>query len=185
MCLNEPTIRKELKYTGRIFSVEQHHVTLPNGKTALRDVILHNGAVAIIAITPENKLVLVKQYRKGVEKMLIEIPAGMLDKKGELPLAAAQRELIEETRYEAREWEKVITMSMSPGYLSEEITLFLAKGLFPTTLSHLTLDEDEFVEVLELSRKDVEEYIKIGLISDAKTLYAILYWDLLVDRGVL
>lgn len=184
MDLNEPTISKEVKYTGRIFSVEQHNVILPNGKTAIRDVVLHKGAVAVIALTSDNKIVLVKQYRKGVEKMMIEIPAGLLDKENEQPLQAAQRELIEETRYEAKHWEKVVKMAMSPGYLSEEITLFLAYDLSPSQATYFTLDEDEFVEVLELSKEEVAEYIKIGLINDAKTLYAILYWNTL-DRGAL
>lgn len=182
MDLTERTLNCEVVYKGSIFSIEKHKVALPNGKLSERDLIKHNGAVAIIAITKENKLLLVKQYRKAIEDTIFEIPAGKLDKVGESRLEAAKRELNEETNYEANEWEELVSMSVSPGYLTEKITLFVAKDLYVSKAS-LLQDEDEFVEVYELDRQAVENLIQIGKICDAKTLYAIQYWDLCQLKG--
>lgn len=182
----ELTQSKEVKYRGKIFTVEQHQVLLPNGQNGTRDIVLHNGAVAIIALTDDYKeMVFVKQYRKGVERTLIEIPAGLLDRENEEPIVAAKRELLEETQYEAERVEKLVEMTLSPGYLSETITLFVAMGLSKNTKTDSHLDEDECVECLVLNRQQVAEYMQSGDICDAKTLYAVQYWDLLVQRGLL
>lgn len=181
MDLTERTLHYETVYKGPIFSVESHIVALPNGLNSKRDIIKHNGAAAVIAITEDNKLLLVKQYRKALEDSIFEIPAGKVDR-NENPLEAAQRELMEETNYEAKEWYKLVDMSVSPGYLTEKITLFVARDLY-VSKKGLKLDADEFVEVYELDRQSVENLIQTGKICDAKTLYAIQYWDLCQLKG--
>lgn len=181
MDLIERTLHYETVYKGPIFSVESHIVALPNGLNSKRDIIKHSGAAAVIAITEDNKLLLVKQYRKALEDSIFEIPAGKVDR-NENPLEAAQRELMEETNYEAKEWYKLVDMSVSPGYLTEKITLFVACDLY-VSKKGLKLDADEFVEVYELDRQSVENLIQTGKICDAKTLYAIQYWDLCQLKG--
>lgn len=173
--MEERTLEKETVYKGRIFDVEAHKVSLPNGHTSYRDIIVHHGAVAVIAII-DDKMLLVRQYRKAIERETLEIPAGKLDKIGENRLDAARRELREETGYSATLTE-ICTMNMSPGYLTENITIYHADNLVKE--SEQELDEDEFVDVYLLTRQEVEDAIQDGLICDAKTLYAVLYWDLL------
>lgn len=173
--MEERTLSKETLYKGRIFDVESHHVSLPNGNTSYRDIIVHNGAVAVIAIV-DDKLLLVRQYRKAIEQETLEIPAGKLDKIGENRYDAALRELREETGYSGTLTE-VCTMNMSPGYMTESITIYRADHLIKQ--SEQDLDEDEFVDVYLLTRQEAQEAIQNGLICDAKTLYAVLYWDLL------
>lgn len=173
--MEERTLSKETVYKGRIFDVESHHVSLPNGNTSYRDIIVHQGAVAVITII-DHKLLLVRQYRKAIEQETLEIPAGKLDKVGEDRYEAALRELREETGYSGKLTE-ICTMNMSPGYLSENITIYRADNVIKQ--SEQELDDDEFVDVCLLTRQQVEEAIQDGLICDAKTLYAVLYWDLL------
>lgn len=173
--MEERTLSKETVYKGRIFDVESHHVSLPNGNTSYRDIIVHQGAVAVITII-DHKLLLVRQYRKAIEQETLEIPAGKLDKVGEDRYEAALRELREETGYSGNLTE-ICTMNMSPGYLSENITIYRADNVIKQ--SEQELDDDEFVDVCLLTRQQVEEAIQDRLICDAKTLYAVLYWDLL------
>lgn len=177
--MEEKTIQQRTIFTGRIFSVEQHQVRLDNGKETVRDIVKHPGAVGVLALTKEDKIILVKQYRKGVEQEMIEIPSGMLDKEGEEPLVAAQRELMEETKHVATKWHEIVTMAMSPGFLSEKVTLFYAEDAYEKELEGYTLDDDEFVEVIVATRDEVAQYQKNGQILDAKTLYAIAWWDLM------
>lgn len=101
----EVTVQKEVKYKGGIFTVEHHVVSLPNGKQSTRDIVLHNGAVAVLVVH-DGKILLVRQYRKAIEAHTLEIPAGKLDHDGESPLEAAKRELEEEAQLSATEWKK-------------------------------------------------------------------------------
>ncbi|MFI0667855.1 NUDIX domain-containing protein, partial [Staphylococcus aureus] len=109
MDLNEKTIDRTVIYNGKIVDVEIHSVTLPNGETSTRELVYHNGAVAVCALTPKNEVILVKQYRKPVEKPLLEIPAGKLED-DEDRVEAAKRELEEETGYIAKELTHVVDM---------------------------------------------------------------------------
>lgn len=115
MDLNEKTIDRTVIYNGKIVDVEIHTVTLPNGETSTRELVYHNGAVAVCAVTPKKEVVLVKQYRKPVEKPLLEIPAGKLED-DEDRVEAAKRELEEETGYIAKELTHVVDMYGSPGF---------------------------------------------------------------------
>ena len=172
----EKTLSSEKIFTGKIISLQVDDVELPNGKTSKREIIKHPGAVAIIALTVENKIVMVEQYRKAMERSIVEIPAGKLEK-GEEPLECAKRELEEETGYECEKMEHLISFYTSPGFADELVHVFLAQNITKKE-NAAGLDEDEFVEVLELTLEEAEHYIKEGKIYDAKTAYAVQYLQL-------
>jgi ADP-ribose pyrophosphatase len=172
----EKTINEEKIFEGRVISLFHQQVELPNGKTSTREIVKHPGAVAIIPVTDEGKIVLVDQYRKAMERVLLEIPAGKLEK-GEEPLRTAIRELEEETGYEAAEWNHIQSFYTSPGFADEYIHIYLATGLRKKENS-ASLDEDEFVEVRELSLEECLEELQKGAIHDAKTCFAIQYLQL-------
>lgn len=169
----EKTISSERIYEGKIINLKVDEVSLPNGKTSKRELIEHPGAVAIVAITPENKLIMVEQYRKALERSIVEIPAGKLEK-GEAPEFTAMRELEEETGYTAEKLELIQTFSTSPGFADEVIHLFSAAGLTKST-SGAVLDDDEFVELLEVSIEEAEQMMADNRIYDAKTAFAVLW----------
>ncbi|MBP0724309.1 NUDIX hydrolase [Bacillus sp. RG28] len=172
----EKTISEEKIFEGRVISLFYQQVELPNGKTSTREIVKHPGAVAIIPVTDEGKIVLVDQYRKPMERVLLEIPAGKLEK-GEEPLRTAIRELEEETGYEAAEWNHIQSFYTSPGFADEYIHIYLATGLRKKENS-ASLDEDEFVEVRELSLEECLSELQKGAIHDAKTCFAIQYLQL-------
>jgi MutT/NUDIX family protein len=173
MDFTEKTIQRDIKYSGRIFTVTQDIVELPNGKTSTRDLVFHTGAVAVLVIR-DGKMLLVRQYRKPLEMHFLEIPAGKLDSKEEVPLEAAKRELEEETNLVAEEWVKMMEMVSTPGFCDEKITLFQAKNV-TVKENAKPADEDEFVEILWLPLEEVMQKIQSGEISDAKTIIAAQY----------
>ncbi|WP_059171025.1 NUDIX hydrolase [Bacillus sp. FJAT-27445] len=174
--LEEKTISSKEIFNGKIISLRVDDVELPNGKTSKREIVKHPGAVAVLAVTDENKIVLVEQYRKAMERTIVEIPAGKLEK-GEDPAECARRELEEETGYECKELEWLISFYTSPGFADEIIHLYLAKGLSQKQ-GAAGLDEDEFVNVEEISLDEALKYVKEKKIYDAKTAYAIQYLQL-------
>jgi ADP-ribose pyrophosphatase len=174
--LEEKTIKSEEIFSGKIVSLHLQEVELPNGKTSKREIIKHPGAVAIIAVTNENKIIMVEQYRKALERTIVEIPAGKLEK-GEEPASCARRELEEETGYECESLELVTSFYTSPGFADEIVHVFLAKGLTVKENS-AALDEDEFVNLEELTLEEALQYIKDQRIYDAKTIYAVQYLQL-------
>lgn len=171
--LEEKTLKTEHIYSGRIIQVQVDEVELPNGKTSTRELVKHPGAVAVIAITDDNKLVMVEQYRKPLEKLIVEIPAGKLEK-GEEPALCARRELEEETGYECESLELVSSFYTSPGFADEIIHVYVAKGLKQKE-NAAGLDEDEFVNVLEITLEEALEFIKEKRIFDAKTIFGVQY----------
>lgn len=174
MEFEEKTIHKESIYEGNIVNVSVHDVTLPNGKTSKREIINHPGAVAVIAVTEEYKLVMVRQYRKALEKEIIEIPAGKLEKE-EPPIQSAARELEEETGYKTESLTKVTSFYTSPGFADEIIHLYEAGKLKE---GETYTDDDEFVEVMEVSLEEAEDLIEEERIHDAKTMFAVQYLKL-------
>ncbi|WP_214889945.1 NUDIX hydrolase [Exiguobacterium sp. s142] len=172
--MEEKTIEREVIYQGKIFDVEKHVVELPNGGTSVRELVYHNGAVAILLIDEDDKIVLVEQYRKAFESMSLEIPAGKLEI-GEEPLASAKRELEEETGYKAESLEKMFSFYGAPGFCSERVDVFVAKGL---TAGAMNLDEDEFLQVERYTFEEAGELLASGRITDAKTIMAIQWWQL-------
>ncbi|NPC93165.1 NUDIX hydrolase [Bacillus sp. WMMC1349] len=171
--LEEQTIRKEKLFSGKVIDLYIEDVKLPNGKTSKREIVKHPGAVAVLALTDENNIILVKQYRKPLERTIVEIPAGKLEK-GEKPEYTALRELEEETGYTAQNLKKITAFYTSPGFADELIHLYLAEGLTPLEEKR-DLDEDEFVEVMEVPLQEAQKLVESQEIYDAKTAYAILY----------
>lgn len=169
----EKTIQSNRLYEGKIINLKVDDVSLPNGKTSKRELIEHPGAVAVIAITSENKIIMVEQYRKALERSLVEIPAGKLEK-GEAPEFTAMRELEEETGYTADKLELIQSFSTSPGFADEVVHLYFAVGLKKST-NGAALDEDEFVELMEVSLEEAEEMVRNQRIYDAKTAFAVLW----------
>lgn len=174
--LVEKTIESEKIFNGRVIDLYHEKVELPNGKTSTREIIKHPGAVAIIALTEDHKMVMVKQYRKAMERLLVEIPAGKLEK-GEEPIETAKRELEEETGYTTDHLHHIISFYTSPGFADELVHLYLATGL-KVMETKAELDEDEFVEVMELTIDEALELIRTNEIYDAKTAYAVQYLQL-------
>ncbi|PCF33093.1 ADP-ribose pyrophosphatase [Staphylococcus delphini] len=168
MHFEEKTISKESIYKGRIIEVEKHKVSLPNNETAYREVVKHNGAVAICALTPDQQVILVKQYRKALEQELLEIPAGKLEP-GEDRESAAMRELEEETGYKAKKLTLIGEVYGTPGFSNEKISVYFADNLVE---GEVNLDEDEFVEKVLYSLEDVKKAIEARTIEDAKTFIA-------------
>ncbi|MEQ6959479.1 NUDIX hydrolase [Staphylococcus arlettae] len=171
MELNEKTIAKTTIYNGKIIDLEVHDIALPNGQTSKRELVKHNGAVAVCAITPNNKIILVKQFRKPIENTLLEIPAGKLEL-NEDRTSAAQRELEEETGYIAEDLQLITEMYGSPGFTNEKISIYFADNL---RIGEMNLDDDEFVELHELSIEEATTKLQNGEITDAKTIIAIQY----------
>ncbi|EGQ4046213.1 NUDIX domain-containing protein [Staphylococcus pseudintermedius] len=168
MHFEEKTISKESIYKGKIIEVEKHKVSLPNNETAYREVVKHNGAVAICALTPDQQVILVKQYRKALEQELLEIPAGKLEP-GEDRESAAMRELQEETGYKAKKLTLIGEVYGTPGFSNEKISVYFADNLVE---GKVNLDEDEFVEKVLYSLDDVKKAVEARTIEDAKTFIA-------------
>lgn len=172
----ERTIQTTPIFDGKVISLKVDDVTLPNGATSKREIINHPGAVAVIAITDNHKLLLVEQYRKAIERSIIEIPAGKLEK-GEEPIVTARRELEEETGYTTDDLTFVQAFATSPGFADEVIHIYLAKNLKKLEVA-AALDEDEFVELMEVTLEEAEAMVADERIYDAKTAYAILWMKL-------
>ncbi|KAB7672867.1 NUDIX hydrolase [Bacillus sp. B1-b2] len=171
--LEEKTLKTEPIYNGRIISLQVDEVELPNGKTSKREIVKHPGAVAVIAVTAENKMVMVEQYRKALEKTIIEIPAGKLEK-GEEPAICAKRELEEETGYDCESIELLTSFYTSPGFADEIVHIYIAHGLTKKE-NAAELDEDEFVNLKEITLEEAQELILEQRIFDAKTMFAVQY----------
>lgn len=171
MKFDEKTFDRTVIYNGKIIDLEIHDVELPDGNTSKRELIYHNGAVAVCAITPNNEILLVKQFRKPVEKPLLEIPAGKLEKDEERE-EAAKRELEEETGYIANELEFITNMYGSPGFSNEKLTIYFANNL---SEGELNLDEDEFVELHKVPVSEIKSLLDSQEIEDAKTIIGLQY----------
>ncbi|WP_080874311.1 NUDIX hydrolase [Oceanobacillus timonensis] len=169
----EKTVTSKKIFEGNIIDVQLDEVKLANGKTAQRELVYHPGAVAVIPITPDNKIVLVEQYRKPLERTLIEIPAGKLEE-NENPLTAAVRELEEETGYTTTNLSQVTSFYTSPGFANELVYVYVTNDLIQME-NPPAGDDDEFVEIMEVTLDEAKELVEEERIQDAKTNYAILY----------
>ncbi|AZV51046.1 MULTISPECIES: ADP-ribose pyrophosphatase [Bacillus] len=174
--LEEKTIAKEQIFSGKVIDLYVEDVELPNGKTSKREIVKHPGAVAVLAVTDEGKIIMVKQFRKPLERTIVEIPAGKLEK-GEEPEYTALRELEEETGYTAKKLTKITAFYTSPGFADEIVHVFLAEEL-SVLEEKRELDEDEFVEVMEVTLEDALKLVESREVYDAKTAYAIQYLQL-------
>ena len=170
MDLTEKKISGENIFDGVVLHVRKDTIELPNGNTSTREYIKHNGAVCVIPVTDTEEVVLERQFRYAIGKVLIEIPAGKLEP-GEDRLEAAKRELKEETGYVAGNMHYIGEFYGSPALLEERVTMYLATEL---TKSEMNLDEDEFLEVFTMPLEEAYEKVMANEFDDAKTQLCIL-----------
>jgi ADP-ribose pyrophosphatase len=164
--LVERPIGSEKLFEGNFLKMVRDTVELPDGRTATREYVLHPGAVMVIPLLDDGRIVLERQYRHPVRDVLIEFPAGKLDA-GEDRLLCAKRELLEETGYAAREWALAGMLNLAVGYSDERIDIWFARGL---TLTKPQLDEGEFVEVITAAPDEFLAWCRDGKVKDSKTL---------------
>ena len=169
--LGETKTASEDIFDGVILHVKRDTVTLSNGSATVREVIRHIGAVCVIPVTDDNKVIMERQFRYPLNKVILEIPAGKLDAPDEDRLSAIKRELREETGYTADEWTELGDFHPAPAYSDEYITMYLARGLHK---GERELDEDEFLDVYAIPLSDLVQDVMEGRISDAKTQVCIL-----------
>lgn len=169
--LKEETIRSDLVYEGSFLRVQRDEVRLPDGQEAVREFVLHPGAVMIVATLPDGRLVVERQYRHPVKRVMIEFPAGKLDP-GEGGLRCAQRELLEETGYTARRWARAGLMHPVIGYADEFIEIWFADDL---VAGERQLDEGEFLDVLAASQNELEAWVRDGQLTDVKTIVGMMW----------
>jgi ADP-ribose pyrophosphatase len=169
-------------FKGRLLHAFRDTVRLPNGSQATREYIVHPGAVMMIPLLDDGRLVLERQYRYPMGKVMIEFPAGKLDH-GEDPLACARRELLEETGYTAREWARAGLLHPVISYSTEFVDIWFARGL---ALQERQLDKDEFLDVLLATPEELIGWCRDGTVTDSKTLIGAFWiqnvlsgaWDL-------
>jgi len=171
MDYTEKTLNCNNIYQGKILSLEELEVLLPNGKSSKREIVRHSGAVAIIAYKDKNTVLLVEQYRKPIEKTILEVPAGKIEK-GEDVLLCGMRELEEETGYKSDKFTYLGKIVTSPGFCDECIYIYKAEDLYPGDES--LGDEDEFIKIHEVNVSEIKSLIKNGNIEDAKTICAFM-----------
>ena len=176
--LAEHPLTEETAWTGRIFSVSRLHVEMPDGREAIRDVVRHPGAVAIVALTNDGRIVLVRQYRTALNRVTVEIPAGKLEP-GEDPLECARRELLEETGLTAQNMAYLTTMASSAGFSDELIRIYMATEL---EFTHSDPDADEFINVDLVEVSELIDAVLDGRIEDSKTIVGALACDAMARR---
>ncbi len=169
--LAEKKISGEGVYDGIFLKMKRDIVSLPDGQHAVREYLEHPGAVAILAVLDDGRVLLERQYRYPIAQAVIEIPAGKLNT-GEDPLLCAQRELQEETGYTAKHWSKIRRIHPVISYSTEFIDIYLAEGLSP---GPARLDEEEFLDVFAAPLEELLHWVEMGKITDVKTIIS-TYW---------
>lgn len=169
--LTEVKTDSEEIYDGVILHVYKDTVTLPNGKPAGRELIRHVGAVGIVPVTDDGRVIVERQYRYPLDSVITEIPAGKLDSKSEDRLSAAKRELREETGITADEWTDMGVYYPAAAYTDEKITLYLARGLH---FGQQDLDDDEFINIEAVPLDELVNDVMSGEITDGKTQVGLL-----------
>ena len=166
MDLTEHTVESRTLFEGHIVKLTLDRARLPDGTLVDREVVYHPGGVAILALDEGENVALVRQYRYPMRQLLLELPAGKLDP-GEDPRLAAARELSEETGLEAAEWTDLGEILASPGFCTERLHMYLARGL---THREQHLDKDEFLDVVTVPFRQLVDQVMDGTITDAKTV---------------
>lgn len=169
MDFTEKTLQSTSIFEGKIVKLRVERVALPDGREGVREIVDHKGAVAVVALDGDGNIMLVRQYRKALERTTMEIPAGTLED-CEDPLACAKRELKEEIKMKAGHWEKILDYYSAPGFCNEILHLYLAREL---SESFAEADEDEFLEVVKIPLATAYQYIFEGRIIDGKSIIGI------------
>jgi ADP-ribose pyrophosphatase len=175
--LDERITERRPLHAGRYLVVEADRVVRNDGSTYMRDIVVHPGAVVVLALDSDGRLLLVTQYRVASAGAMLELPAGTLDTHDgvvEDPLVAAHRELEEETGYRAGSMERICGFWSAPGFSTEYLTLYLATDLHPAGDARLSPDEDENLRVSRLAWRDAVAAVEAGVIEDAKSIAGIL-----------
>ncbi len=170
--LAETRVGGEVVFKGKLLDVRRDTVRLPDGKLGTREYIVHPGAVLMVPVLPDGRLVMLRQFRYPVRRVMIEFPAGKLDP-GETPLATAERELREEAGYTAARWQRLGSIHSVVGYSTEAIELYVAEEL---AHGGAALDDEEFLEVGTMSVEEMLAALDRGEITDAKTVAALLLY---------
>lgn len=176
--LRERTTAEEMVWKGRIFNIDRLQVQLPDGRDGMRDIVRHPGAVAIVALTDDGRICLVRQYRASLDRVTVEIPAGKLDP-GEDPLDCAIRELQEETGMIAERMAFLTTIATGVGFCDELIHIYMATGL---SFAQSSPDADEFINVDLVELTELIDAVLDGKIEDAKTVVGALICDAIAHR---
>lgn len=169
--LRETTLESHLVYEGHFLKVSRDRIRLPDGRESAREFIRHPGAVMIVPLLDDGRLLLERQYRYPMERVMLEFPAGKLDP-GEDKLACAQRELLEETGYRATEWAHAGVLHNAIAYSDEGIEIFFARGL---VAGERQLDEGEFLDLVTHTPAELDQLAARGELTDAKTLIGMLW----------
>ncbi len=169
-------LSSRISYQGPVFSVTTDQVEEPGGVRARRDVIRHSGSIVVLAVDDaarktEPRILLERQYRHAAQSMMWELPAGRIDD-GETALTAAKRELLEETGYSARHWKRILHFYVSPGFLDETMTIYLARGL---QAGKAQPEADERIATRFFSLSEARRMALNGRIRDAKTICGVLW----------
>jgi len=176
--MSEKIIDSETVFNGKILTVRKYRVRLPDGHPGTREVVSCADAVAVVALTDSDEVLMVKQYRHPTGQELWEIPAGKIEA-GEHPLACAQRELEEETGYRAQNWHQVYSFYTSPGFCTEQLHLLLANDL---NKYNQKLDQDEFIEVKKIPLLEAVQMAASGEVVDAKTIIGLLVAERYINK---
>jgi ADP-ribose pyrophosphatase len=162
----------ETLFHGRVFDVRRDSVREPGGIETTREFVVHNGSVVILPVFDDGRMLLVCQYRHSVGDYLWELVAGRMEP-GENPLPGAKRELLEETGYSARSWQQILDVFPTPGFVSERMVVFTARGLRAGIAKP---EEDERITTRSFSPREIEDWIREGKLRDAKSIAGILYY---------
>lgn len=173
--MNYKLLKSEILYKGKVFDHQIDEIEYKSGNKGIREIAIHPGGAVVIPVKDDGKIILVKQFRYPLQKTLIEFPAGKLEK-GEDPLICATRELEEETGYKAKEIKKLGEIFTAPGYCTEILHIYSAKGLTPG--NHNREEGELEMEILELTVEEIEKMIISGKINDAKTIVGMHYINL-------
>lgn len=178
--IKSETLKSEKKFEGKIIEVYHNTISLPDGRTALREIIKRGFASAIVPLDNDGNIIFVKQYRAPADDCVIEIPAGMFEK-GEDPKECALRELEEETSFKAGKIELITKMYSAIGFCDEQIYIYLAENL---TQGEFNFDDDEFIEVLKYPVDDAVDMVLRGEIVDSKTIIGVLACDEILKKRI-
>jgi len=170
MIFEEKTLTSEMIYEGKILNLRKDIVEVIGNQESEREIVEHDGGVALCAITDDGKMVMIRQFRQAARRVLLEVPAGKREK-GEAPETTAARELKEETGYTAANMELLTKFYSTCGYSEEIIHLYLCTGLVP---GETDFDDNEAIDIIEYEPEELFEMIKTGEIEDAKTIIAVM-----------